>query len=257
MSVLNNGQSSSWSPVLAGAPQGSILGPFVFLVSINYVPNDLESLAKLFADDTSLFSPIYNPLLSAEIMMNKDLIKISKWAYQWKMSFNPDIAKQAQEVIFSQKSKKTEHPTVYFNHAPVANTNCCKHLGMYLDGKCNFLQHIKEKISKANKGIEVIWKLWHILLKHSLITTFKPFVRPHLDYSDTIHHQPNNESFCSKIERVQYNGALVITGAIRGTSLIKLYNDLGLESLKFRRWWDGFVCSIKSKYLRYLNICII
>ena len=85
-------------------------------------------------------------MLSAEIM-NKDLIKISKWAYQWKMSFNPDITKQAQEVIFSQKSKKTDHPTVYFNHAPVAHTNCHKHLGMYLDEKLNFLQHIKEKIS--------------------------------------------------------------------------------------------------------------
>ena len=99
-------------------------------------------------------------MLSAEIV-NKDLIKISKWAYEWKMSFNPDITKQAQEVIFSRKSKKTGHPRVHFSHALIAHTNCHKHLGMYLDEKLNFLQHIKEKTSKANRGIGVIRKLRH------------------------------------------------------------------------------------------------
>ena len=83
----------------------SVLGPLLFLVYINDLPDDLEFLTKLFADNTSPFSTVYDPLLSAEIM-NKDLIKIRKWAYQWKMSFNPDISKQAQEVIFSRKSKK-------------------------------------------------------------------------------------------------------------------------------------------------------
>ena len=167
--VVLNGQSSNWLPVLAGVPLDSILGPLLFLVYINDLPDNLESLAKLFADDTSPFSTVYNPLLSAEIM-NKDLIKISKWAYQWKMSFNSDITKQAQEVIFSQKSKKIDHLIVYFNYAPVAHTNCHKHLGIYLDEKLNFLQHIKEKASKANRGIEVIRKLRHIFQRHSLIT---------------------------------------------------------------------------------------
>ena len=118
--MVHNGQSSNWSPILAGVPQGSILRPLLFLVYINDLPNNLESLAKLFADHTSLFSTVYNSLLSAEIM-NKDLTKISKWANQWKMSFTHDINKQAQKVIFSQKSKKTDHPTVYFHDAPVAH----------------------------------------------------------------------------------------------------------------------------------------
>ena len=100
-----NDQLYSWSPILTRAPQDSIFGPLFFLVYINDLPDNLESLAKLFADDTSHFSTVYNPLLSAEIM-KKDLIKISKWANQWKMSFNPDIPKQVQEVIFSRKSKK-------------------------------------------------------------------------------------------------------------------------------------------------------
>ena len=118
------------------------------------------------------------------------------------MSFNPDITKQAQEVIFTRKSNKTDHPTVYFNDAPVEHTNCHKHLAIYLDKKLNFLQHIKEKTSKTNGGIGVIRKVRHILRRHPLITTYKSFVRPRFDYYDIIYDQPNNESFCSKIERV-------------------------------------------------------
>ena len=166
------------------------------------------------------------------------------------MSFNPDTTKQAQEVIFPQKSKKIDHPKVYFNHALVAHTNCHKHLGMYLDRKVNFLQQIKEKISKANRGIGVIWKLRHILQRHSLITIYKSFVRPHLDFSDIIYDQPNNKSFSNKIERVHYNAALAITGAIRGTSQTKLSNELGLESLKFRRSMIRLCMFYKIKTLK-------
>ena len=168
------------------------------MVYINDHPDNLEPVAKLFADDTSLFSAVYNPLLSAGIM-KKDLIKISKLANQWRMSFSPDITKQAQEVIFSRKSKKADHPTVYFNHAPVAHTDCHKHLGMCLDEKLNFLQHIKEKTSKANWGIGVIRKLSHVLPRHSLITIYKSFVKPHLEYCDIICNQSNNESFGTEL----------------------------------------------------------
>ena len=64
------------------------------------------------------------------------------------MLFNPDLTKEAQEIIFSRKNIKTDHPIVYFNEVPVA---CQKHLGMYLDEKLNFSHHINEKIAKANK----------------------------------------------------------------------------------------------------------
>ena len=78
------------------------MGPLLFLVYINDLPQDLRCNVKLFADDTSLFSTITSPAISSS-NLNEDLVKITRWAYQWKMSFNPDITKQAQEIIFSRK----------------------------------------------------------------------------------------------------------------------------------------------------------
>ena len=122
---------------------------------------------------------------------------------------------------------------------------------MYLDEKLNFSQHINIKISKANKEIVIIKRLSHILPRKSVITIYKSFIRSHLDSCDVIYDQPNNKSFCTKIERIQYNAALTIIVAIRGTSQIKLYKELGLESLRLRRWFTYFKTKIhgKPKYL--------
>ena len=100
--VVLNGQCSSWVDVRAGVPQGSVLGPLLFLIYGNDLPNGLKSKSKLFADDTSLFSVAHDLNTSASDI-NNDLKLISDWAFQWKMSFNPDPSKQAQEIIFSTK----------------------------------------------------------------------------------------------------------------------------------------------------------
>ena len=84
--------------VLIGVPQGSVLGPLFFPIYINDLPKGLHSEVKLFADDTSLFSVIHD-VDASSATLNNDLVKIQEWAYNWKMSFNPDKNKQ---VIFSR-----------------------------------------------------------------------------------------------------------------------------------------------------------
>ena len=100
------GQVSTWTKVNAGFPQGSILGPLLFLIYINDLSDNLSFNIKLFPDGASLFFVIHDINVSA-VELNEDLKKISNLAFQWKMIFNPDASKQAQEVIFSRNIKKT------------------------------------------------------------------------------------------------------------------------------------------------------
>ena len=172
------------------------------------------------------------------------------------MTFNPDVSKPAQEVVFSPKGITTNHATVYYNNDPVIRENFEKHLGLFLDSKLNLFGNVNEKIKKATKGITVIRKMNLSLPWSSLLTIYKSFVRPHLDYGDVIYDQPNNTSLSDKIERVQYNAVLAITGAIRGTSKEKLYQDLGLESLRNRRWLRRILIYIKLFRLNCLLICM-
>ena len=99
-----NGQSSSWGDISAGVPQGSILEPLFFLVFINDLNANLKCNAKLFADDTSLFTVVDSNAANND--MNHDLELISQWAYNWKTSFNPAPHKQAVELVFSKKKLK-------------------------------------------------------------------------------------------------------------------------------------------------------
>ena len=152
------------------------------------------------------------------------------------MSFNPDLSKQAKEIIFSKKQSNIQLPVLTFNSI-LSPTSSYKHLGMILDSKLNFRNHLSGKINKANKGIGTIRRLYNFLPRASLINIYKlDLIRPHLDYGDIIYDNSSNVTFSQMIESVQYNAALAITGAIRGSSRDKLYHELGLESLHDRRW---------------------
>ena len=152
--VLNR-KCSDWKLVTAGVPQGSVLGPLFFLIYINDLVDDLSSEAKLFADDTSLFTTVYDEAVAAD-QLDCDLSIISDWTYQWKMQFNLDKNKQAMQVIFSCKKYKPTHPSLFFNQSEVATKDEHTHLGMILDSKLNFNSHVREAIIKARRGIGII-----------------------------------------------------------------------------------------------------
>ena len=161
--VMQNGQYSSWAMMEAGVPLGSILGPLLLLI---YMDNLSENLASnptllnptLFADDTSFFSVSKNADASNSDL-NNNLKKIGEWAFQWKMNFNPDPTKQAQELIFSRKVQTTNHPPLFFNENVVPKTTLQKHLGMFLDSKLNFSEHLKTIFQKTNKTKGLLRKL--------------------------------------------------------------------------------------------------
>lgn len=101
--------------------------------------------------------------------------------------------------------------------------NVLKHLSLLLNVRLNFVEHINERSKKPNKGIIVIRKSHLSLQCVSLLTFYKSFVWPHMDYGEVVYDQPNDPTLSDKIESVQYNAWLTITSTIRGTSWKKLY----------------------------------
>ena len=161
---------------------------------------------KLVVDDTSPFSIVQYKNNSAS-QLNNDLDKVSDWAYTWKMSFNPDSSKPAQQVVFSRNCTKEDHPPIYFNDIPVTQNTVKKHIGLYPDEKLNYNTHINEKLTKVYKGIGLLRNLSNKPPRQALVTIYKAFIRPCLGYGDIVYDKPNNETFINKIEKLQYDAA--------------------------------------------------
>ena len=266
--VTINGSNSDWIAVEAGVPQGSVLGPLLFLVYINDLSDIVDSEMRIFADDTFIFQIIPSNSQSASNTIHRDLCKITEWANQWKMSFNPDLSKQAVEVIFSKNNTECEIDHLVFNNIPVKRVQETKHLGVILDKKLNFISHVTEKIGIAKKGIGIMKQLYPYVPRRALEVVYKLYVRPHLDYGDVLYHIPDNENptfdstnytvhpLMARVESVQYEAACVISGAWKGSSREKLYNELGWESLYHRRNFRRlciFYEILKNDFPKYLS----
>ena len=143
----------------------------------------------------------------------------------------------------------------------MASSPSVKHLGMLLDSRLNFNEHVQNKTNKCYKIIGLNKKFSIHLPREALLRTYKSFVRPNPDYGDIILDKPNNESFKSRIEGIQYKACIAITGAIQGTSRERPYRELGLESLSDRCWFQKLtffykiVKGLSPPYLtKYVNL---
>ena len=111
------------------------------------------------------------------------------------MKFYIDPTKQAQDIIFSRKKTVSIHPVVYFNNTPVNSTATNKHLGMILDSKLSYENHLQSVFSRVNKTIGLLRKFQPILPRKFLVTIYKSFIRSHLDYGDVVYDRAFNDSF--------------------------------------------------------------
>ena len=157
-------------------------------------------------------------------------------ADQWNMSFNYHPSKQAVQIYFSRKSVPIHAHCIMFSSCIVFNQEFHNHLSVVNDSKLTFEHHLRDKISKANKGIGLISMLRKFLPRDTPLTIYRAIVRPHLDYGDVIYDNPGNASFSQQLEFIQYSAALAIIGCIRETSRDKLYCEHGLETLADRRF---------------------
>ena len=257
-------EKSDWTSIESGVPQGSILGPLLFLVYINDLIDSVESDIRIFADDTFIFR-IFDP--SSIDALNRDLERITSWAHQWKMAFNPDATKPAIGVIFTRSNVKRDLPDrLVFNGFDVIMEDETKHIGMILDEKLNFESHLSAKISKARQGLGLMKHLKKWVKYNTLETIYKMYIRPHLDYGDmvydtgevvrdTIFPLNNSSILLKRVESIQYEAARIVSGAWNKTCRVKLYGNLGWESLQNRRMMRKlclFYEILNNKFPNYL-----
>ena len=164
--VIVPGAASDWKYIRAGVPQGSILGPLLFLLYINDIVNDIGSNIRLFADDTSLFIIVENPVTAAA-SLNTDLDRISQWAATWLVSFNPS---KTESLLVSRKINKHHHPPLFMQDCQITEVESHKHLGLYLSNDCTWHEHINYITEKAWYRINILRKLKFNLDRKSLET---------------------------------------------------------------------------------------
>ena len=228
--VVIQGSASEWGKIKAGVPQGSVLGPLLFLVYINDITEDVVSNIRLFADDTSLFINIEDPVSSARLI-NSDLEKINQWSSRWLVSFS---AEKTKSMTISNKSMPIQHPPLNFGGEVKSQVDKHKHLGITLSCDLTWQSHIDDIVSKAETRSNIMLRLYYLLDRKTLETMYILFVRPTLEYGDTIWCNLT-ETQSQQIEQVQKRAGRIVSGATRGTPNDDLLRELGWATMEKRR----------------------
>jgi hypothetical protein len=223
-----DGVKSDILEVQAGVPQGSRLGPLLFIIYMNDIVNDIESDILIFADDTSLMATGSDPAETAK-QLNRDLVKISQWATKWKVIFN---AKKSKDIIFSNKFLINSPPLV-FGETFIERVNTHKHLGLFLTSKLDWSVQVNETCLKANKKLAVLRSV-KLLSRQTLDLLYKLTVRSVVDYALPVYYKCLKVTDLARLENLQYKAAKIVTGAYHFTSKDKLNLELGWETIKAR-----------------------
>ena len=224
--VVLNGNNSDWKEIRAGVPQGSILGPLLFVIFINDIVDDIDATIKLFADDTSIYLEVDNPRDSAEIL-NGDIDKIHKWSEKWLVKFNPN---KTETMVISRKALKPVHPPLLMNQHVLNEVTNHKHLGIILSNNGLWHEHVDHIVKKAYVRINIIRKIRFVADRYTLEKIYMSFIRPILEYGDVI-WDSQNLTLVNKVENVQLEAARIVTGGTKLTSIQKLYDETGWEKL--------------------------
>ena len=226
--VTIKGDQSDYLRIPAGVPQGSVLGPLLFLIYINDITNDVQSNVKLFADDTSMSLSDNDAVVRTDIM-NSDLQKINSWAEKWKVKFS----EEKTELLNFVRGNNTLLPLTFGDTALHSKENH-KHLGLILQNNFKWDKHIDSLINKVTMLLSCMKSYKYRLNRKALEIMYKSFILPIFDYADVIWDNCSEQS-SNSLENLHLEAIRIIIGAVRGTSHQKLYQESGFCSLKERR----------------------
>ena len=226
--VVCSGHTSLPIDVTSGVPQGTVLGPLLFLIYINDLPDLITSSCSLFADDCLLYREIDTP--SDCETLQSDLYKLETWTNEWLMSFNINKCKVIQITL-----KNPIQSAYYLYGHQLKQVTEAKYLGVTLDSKLNFNKHTDVICKKANTMLSFIRRNLHTQLIHVKSHAYRMYVRPILEYSSAV-WAPHTKCSIDKLEAVQRRAARYVMDDYRyNSSVSSMIQSLKWNSLSTRR----------------------
>ena len=233
--VLIDGAASEWCEVTSGVPQGSILGPLLFIIYINDIGKDLSSHTGLFADDCTISTGVssYHDCLS----LQDDLNSLFRWANKWQLALNTSKCK----VMCISRKRNPPTFQYHINNNNLEWVETFKYLGVKLNNKLTWDDHTLEVTSKAQRVLNLLRRTMYGCPRNAKIRAYTALVRPHLEYCAPV-WTPNQQKLSCRLEKVQKRAARWICGVPRksdGSGWTRSYSDLCSElnwmSLEQRR----------------------
>ena len=232
--VVIRGTSSEPCSVTSGVPQGSVLGPVLFLIFINDLPLEVLSPLSLFADDSKIFTRIVTSKkftkwtgFDGQSALQRDLTRVQEWADKWKMKFNVGKCK------IMHIGNKNPRKVYEMGGTELQTTSAERDLGVTLDDKLDLGKHIKSIVAKANRMLGLIKISFACLDKSMFLNLYLVFVRPHLEYCVQV-WSPYKRKYIKLLEGVQRRATKLVP-ELRNQEYPERLKRLGLTTLEERR----------------------
>ena len=208
--VVIRGTCSEWSPVTSGTPQGTILGPILFLIYINDISGCVKSKIKIFADDTKIYREIEDPITDTAALQS-DIHSLSGWAASWQMTFNADKC----ESIRITHSRDNTSPNYTLGENSLKSVQSVKDLGVTISSDLSWNKHIGITINKANKVLGIIKRTVGTANQDIFSILYKSLVRPILEYAAPV-WSPHLVKNIHALEKVQRRASRLALNQSRG-----------------------------------------
>ena len=227
--VIVDGEASKYDRVESGVPQGTVLGPLLFLIHINDLPERVKSQVRLFADDCLLYRVIKK--IEDQLLLQEDLKALEEWANTWGMSFN---ASKCYVMTLARQEKRLSK---YYelNGQILQKVSENPYLGLMIQDNLKWRSHINQIASSADRTLGFIRRNLRNCDEHFKATAYISLVRSVLEYSSTV-WDPYEDEDIKRLEKIQRKAARFVKKDYRNTSSVTtMMNDLGWETLQRRR----------------------
>ena len=239
--VVVDGEASGWVKMESGVPQGTVLGPILFLAFINDLPEAVNSRVRLFADDCVMYRPIASTHDCT--LLQEDLDRLSCWEQKWCMTFN---ASKCSSITITRKKNKVIHDYV-LHDTVLERTDTATYLGVELTSKLTWATHITRMCAKANRNLGFLRRNLQIQNRHIKEMAYKGLVRPVIEYCSPVWN-PHQQKYIDKIEMVQRRAARYTLNRNHISSVSSMLQELDWETTSCRRSRADLICFFKVQH---------